>query len=426
MSENITPQDGDEAPEPELTPLVEPADGVPPIIDTAVGLERAVAAFAHGTGPVAADAERASGFRYGQDTYLVQFKRRGSGLVLIDTNALPDLSAFGEALGDAEWVFHAASQDLPGMHDLGMYPERIFDTELGARVLGWEKVGLAAVVERELGLSLAKEHSAQDWSTRPLPDSWLAYAALDVEVLLELRDAMHAHLQHAGKLQWAEQEFEAVRTAPPPPPRVDPWRRTSGAHQVRDQRGLAVVKSLWEARDREARKRDTSPGRVLRDAAIVAAALAKPTSVDALLALREWQSKGNRRRAPQWYPAIAEAMALPDKQLPPKRGPRGDGPPQPRMWRDKRPEAHARLVRAREAMAALSESHEIPAENLLQPDAMRRACWEYTGGGQGEIEAFLVGRGARPWQIELTAPMLAEAFVAAAGDVVEKQAGEEA
>lgn len=401
-------------PEVTTTPLVAPAGGVPPIIDTIAALDRASEAFAAGTGPVAADAERASGFRYGQATYLVQFKREGAGLILIDTDALPDLSRFGEALGDAEWVFHAASQDLPGMHDLGMHPSAIFDTELGARLLGWPKVGLAAVVERELGVTLAKEHSAQDWSTRPLPAAWLTYAALDVEVLLELRHAIGAHLEQAGKMEWARQEFEAVRLAPPAEPREDPWRRTNGSHVVRDQRGLAIVKSLWEARDREARKLDTSPGRILRDAAIVAAAQAKPTTVDGLLALREWQSKGNKRRAPQWFPAISEAMSLPERQLPAKRGPRGDGPPQPRMWADKRPDAHARLVAARDGMTELSDRYEIPAENILQPDAMRRVCWEYAGGGEREIRALLADRGARQWQLDLTAPMLVEAFTKAA------------
>jgi len=410
-----------EAEAPQATPLAMPADGVPPIIDTPEALADAAAQFAQGTGPVAADAERASGFRYGQDTYLAQFKREGAGLILIDTDALPDLSSFGDALGDAEWIFHAASQDLPGMHDLGMHPASVFDTELAARLLGWPKVGLAAVVERELGLSLAKEHSAQDWSTRPLPDSWLNYAALDVEILIELRDGIHQHLVDAGKLEWARQEFEAVRLAPLPAPRVDPWRRTNGSHQVRDPRGLAIVKSLWEARDREAQRRDTSPGRVLRDAAIVAAAQAKPTTFEGLVAIREWQSKGTRRRAREWYAAVEEAMALAEKALPPRRGPSGDGPPQPRMWKDKRPDAAVRLTHARDAIQALVEQHNVPAENLLQPDALRRTCWEYesrgtTGTGEAWIGEFLVGRGARQWQIDLTAPVLVAAFEAAASE----------
>ncbi|WP_062212488.1 HRDC domain-containing protein [Demequina oxidasica] len=402
------------------TPLTMPADGVPPVIDTPEALAEAAARFAQGTGPVAADAERASGFRYGQATYLVQFKREGAGLILIDAGVLTDLSTFGEALGDAEWIFHAASQDLPGMHDLGMYPSSIFDTELAARLLGWPKVGLAAVVERELGLALAKEHSAQDWSTRPLPHSWLVYAALDVEILIELRNGIHQHLVDAGKLEWAEQEFEAVRLAPPAAPRVDPWRRTSGSHQIRDPRGLAIVKSLWEARDREAQRRDTSPGRVLRDAAITAAGQAKPTSFDELVAIREWQSKGTRRRAREWYAAVEEAMALPEKKLPPRRGPSGDGPPQPRMWKDKRPDAAIRLTHAREAIQTLVDEHSIPAENLLQPDAMRRTCWEFRPSANVDTEAwireFQASRGARQWQIDLTAPVLAAAFESAAAE----------
>lgn len=411
----MTPEPGPEGPpQSEATALTAPAGGVPPVIDTPEALATMVEQFAAATGPVAADAERASGFRYGQATYLAQFKRAGAGIALIDTAALPDLSSLGTALGDAEWVFHAASQDLPGMRDLGLAPQRIFDTELAARLLGWPKVGLAAVVEQELGLVLAKEHSAQDWSTRPLPADWLAYAALDVEVLLELREALAAHLDRAGKRAWAEQEFEAVRMSPPAEPRVDPWRRTSGSHVLRDPRSLAVVRALWEARDAEARSRDVSPGRILRDAAIVAAAHAKPTSLEALLEVPEWRSKGTKRRAPQWYPTIAAAMALDESELPDRRGPAGDGPPLPRVWKDKRPDAHERFVAARAGMAVLTEALNVPAENLLQPDALRRACWEYRSGGEEWVRSFLATRGARPWQMDLTAPVLAAAFEAVA------------
>lgn len=410
----------------QVIPLSAPADGVPPIIDTPAQLAQMAQDFAAGTGPIAADAERASGFRYGQATYLAQFKRAGAGIALIDTAVLTDLSVLNDAFGDATWVFHAASQDLPGMRDLGLTPTRVFDTELAARLLGWPKVGLAAVVERELGFALAKEHSAQDWSIRPLPDDWLVYAALDVEVLLDLYDGLHTHLEEAGKLDWALQEFEAVRTAPPPEPRVDPWRRVSGTHKLRDARSLAIVKHMWEARDQDARRRDTAPGRVLRDNAIVAAAQAKPANLGALLQIREWQSRGTKRRASYYYPAIAAAMALPDAKLPDKRGPRGDGPPQPRVWKDKNPQAAARLTFARDGVAQLSEEHQIPAENLLQPDALRRCCWQYTHGGEEWIRDFLAERGAREWQRDLMAPMLAKAFELAEQEIAAQQAADAA
>ncbi|MDQ2624641.1 MAG: HRDC domain-containing protein, partial [Actinomycetota bacterium] len=296
LTDDVLPEP-DEGAQPTVVPLTEPADGVPAVIDTAEALAEAVVAFSSGTGPVASDAERASGYRYGQRTYLVQLRRAGAGTALIDPIAVPDLSSMSDALDGVEFVLHAASQDLPGFREQQLRPTAVFDTELGARILGLERVGLATVVSELLGLGLAKEHSAVDWSTRPLPPEWLRYAALDVEVLVDLRDVIADRLERAGKLSWALQEFEAVRTAPPPPPREDPWRRTSGMHAVRDARDLAVVRELWLARDESARRRDIAPGRVLPDRAIIAAAKAKPASVAELVALPEFSGKGTRRRA---------------------------------------------------------------------------------------------------------------------------------
>jgi len=397
----------------DVVPLTEPADGVGRVVDTPAALDRVVERFAAGTGPVAADAERASGYRYGQATYLVQLRREGSGTALLDPVALPDLSAVGDAVGDAEWVLHAASQDLPGLAEHGLRPARVFDTELAARLLGLERVGLAAVVAELLGLGLAKEHSAVDWSTRPLPEDWLRYAALDVEVLVDLRDRLAERLDADGKAEWAAQEFEAERTAAPPAPRVDPWRRTSGTHTLRDRRQLAVVRSLWEARDASARARDVSPGRVLPDRAIVAAARAMPRTVPQLVALPEFAGKATRRRAPAWQRAVDEALALPDDRLPSLRGPRTDGPPQPRAWADRDPVAARRLAGARELLGTMSQDLHVPVENLLQPDALRRLCWTPPDPARtAEIADFLRGRGARSWQVELVAAPLETAFAA--------------
>ncbi len=399
------------APAPEVVPLTEPSDGVGPVVATPEAFARVVERFAAATGPVAADAERASGYRYGQSTYLVQVRRAGAGTALLDPVALPDLSALGEAVGDVEWVLHAASQDLPGLAEHGLRPARVFDTELAARLLGMERVGLAAVVAEVLGLGLAKEHSAVDWSTRPLPDDWLRYAALDVEVLLELRAKLGERLEVAGKAEWAAQEFEAVRTAPPPPPRPEPWRRTSGTHTLRDRRQLGVVRSLWTAREASARARDVSPGRVLPDRAIVAAARALPRSVPQLVALPEFAGKAARRRAAAWQRAIDEALALPAEDLPSLRGPRTEGPPQPRVWADRDPVAARRLAAARDVVADLSAELSVPVENLLQPDALRRLCWTPPEpAGPAEIAAFLRGRNAREWQVGLVAEPLARAF----------------
>ncbi|MCC2333090.1 HRDC domain-containing protein [Cellulomonas wangsupingiae] len=402
-----------EASAPAIVPLVEPADGVPPVVATEADLAATVAAFAAGTGPVAVDAERASGYRYGQRTYLVQLRRENAGTALIDPIAVPDLSALSEALVGVEWVLHAASQDLPGLAEQGMRPSRIFDTELAARLLGMERVGLAAVVADTLGLGLAKEHSAVDWSTRPLPAEWLRYAALDVEVLVEVRQVLAERLAVSGKAEWARQEFEAVRNAPPPAPRVEPWRRVSGLHNVRDARKLAVVRELYATRDRNARERDISPGRVLPDAAIVAAAQALPRTVGQLVALPSFAGKGTRRRAALWQAAIDRAMALPDAELPATRGPASDGPPPARVWPDRDPAAARRLAAARELVAELSTEHSVPVENLLQPDLLRRLCWSPPRPLDAASVARTLGEGgARAWQVELLADRLTAALAA--------------
>lgn len=408
---------GDRAPDaapgrPEVVPLIEPADGVPAVIETAEALAQVVAAFAAGTGPVGVDAERASGYRYGQATYLVQLRREGAGTALIDPIALPDLSSLSDALVGVEWVLHASSQDLPGLHEQGLQPTRVFDTEVGARLLGLERVGLAAVVAELLGLGLAKEHSAVDWSTRPLPADWLRYAALDVEVLVELRAVMADLLAEAGKAEWAAQEFEALRLAPLPAPRVDPWRRVSGLHAVRDPRRLAVVRELWTARDENARSRDIAPGRVLPDYAIVAAAQALPRSEHELTELPAFSGKGARRRAALWQQAVDRGLATPEQDLPSVRGPRSDAPPPPRAWVDRDPAAAVRLGLARDVVGQLSAAHQVPIENLLQPELLRRLCWSPPPAlDAGSIARVLLAGGARPWQVQLLSAPLAVALV---------------
>ncbi|WP_053202779.1 ribonuclease D [Jiangella muralis] len=392
------------------TPLLEPRDGLPDVITDADTAKATIAAFAAADGPVAVDAERASGYRYGHRAYLIQLRRNGAGTALIDPIAVPDLSALGAALADTEWVLHAASQDLACLAEVGMKPERLFDTELAGRLLGLPRVGLGPLVDSVLGYALEKGHSAADWSTRPLPEDWLRYAALDVELLIELRDALEERLISTGKLDWAHEEFAAIAAAPQQEPRADPWRRTSGMHRVRDRRRLAVVRQLWYARDDLARQRDLSPGRVLPDAAIVEAALTMPTSAEAMSAMPVYRGRSQRRELSRWFGAVADARALPDKELPPQTAPY-DGPPPPRAWAARQPDAAARLAAARARVTAIAEAHDLPVENLLTPDTLRRAAWQPPAPLTADAVADLFrGRGARDWQIGLTAAAVAEAF----------------
>ncbi|MGW0763496.1 ribonuclease D [Streptomyces sp. NPDC002814] len=402
------------APNPEPIPLLEPRDGIPPVVADDAALAEVIAAFAAGSGPVAVDAERASGYRYGQRAYLVQLRREGAGTALIDPVDCPDLSGLGEALSGVEWVLHAATQDLPCLREIGMVPTRLFDTELAGRLAGFPRVGLGAMVEGVLGFVLEKGHSAVDWSTRPLPEPWLRYAALDVELLVDLRDALEKELDRQGKLEWAHQEFAAIAAAPPAEPRKDPWRRTSGMHKVRRRRQLGVVRELWQMRDRIAQRRDVSPGKVLSDAAIVEAALALPANVHALAALNGFGHRMGRRQLEQWQAAVDRAKALADAQLP-QPGQAVTGPPPPRAWADKDPAAAARLSAARAGVSALAEELNMPQENLITPDTVRRVCWEPPVPVDAEaVGTALAGFGARAWQVELVTPVLVEALSAEA------------
>jgi ribonuclease D len=397
--------------------LSEPREGVPDPIVTRAQLDTLSAAVAAGSGPVAFDAERASGYRYSQRAYLVQLRRAGAGTALIDPIEVPDLTGLNAAIADDEWILHAANQDLPCLAEVGLRPTRLFDTELAGRLLGEERVALGTMVEHYLGFRLEKGHSAADWSTRPLPHDWLVYAALDVELLIELRDLLAAELEAAGKTEWAVQEFEAVRLAPAPPPRVDPWRRTSGLHKVRTRRQLAIVRALWEARDEYAASRDIAPGRVLPDSAIVEAARANPVRARDLAALPVFGGPRQRRRLDRWFGALEAARELPEDTLPPLTVHTGDGMPAPSRWRERDPAAAERLAAARAAVTALAAEHAVLAQNLLASDVVRRVCWAPPSPADADaLAARLAELGARPWQVALTAAPLAAALATAGAD----------
>ncbi|HEX2398984.1 MAG TPA: ribonuclease D [Mycobacterium sp.] len=403
--------------EPEATPLLAPREGVPQLSVSQSEIARAAELLASGSGPFAVDAERASGFRYSNRAYLVQIRRAGAGTVLIDpvnhgADPVATLAPVAEVLATDEWVLHAADQDLPCLAEIGLRPPKLYDTELAGRLAGYDRVNLAAMVQRLLGLGLMKGHGAADWSKRPLPHDWLNYAALDVEVLLDLRDAIADVLQEQGKTDWAAQEFEYARTVEAIPTRRDRWRRTSGIHKVRNPRALAAVRELWLTRDHIARRRDIAPGRILPDSAIVNAATVDPDSVEKLTELPIFGGNRQRRSAQVWLDALARARTAepPPAQEPP------NGPPPASRWARRKPEAAVRLEAARAGLTELSQQVSVPTENLLSPDVVRRLCWDWQPAedAAAAVENFLRDAGARPWQRELTVPVLTAALTTAA------------
>ncbi|MGQ9350157.1 ribonuclease D [Mycolicibacterium gilvum] len=418
MPEPETAGSAPETPEPtdiEAEPLLTPRDGVPDVSSSRIEIARAADLLASGTGPFAVDAERASGFRYSNRAYLVQIRRVGAGTVLIDPvshggDPMEVLAPVAAVLSTDEWVLHAADQDLPCLAEIGMRPTALYDTELAGRLANFDRVNLAAMVQRLLGLQLTKGHGAADWSKRPLPDEWLNYAALDVEVLTDLREAIAAILDEQGKAEWARQEFEYLRTFEGSPTRRDRWRRTSGIHKVRDPRALAAVRELWTTRDQIARRRDIAPGRILPDSAIISAATANPDTIEKLTALPVFGGSKQRRSAQVWLDALARARTNdpPDAQEP------SNGPPPASRWSRRKPEAAVRLEAARAELTALAQQVSVPVENLLSPETVRRLCWDWQPPADGDataaVEAFLRESTARQWQRELTVPALSRAL----------------
>ena len=394
------------------TPLLAPAAGTPAVIESEESFKLALAELAKGAGPFAVDAERASGYKYSARAYLIQIKRNGGGLHLIDPIPFgPGHQLFvelNELLNSDEVILHASTQDLPCLRELGINPKLLFDTELGGRIAGLPRVGLGPLLEAHLGVLLAKEHSAVDWSVRPLPLDWLNYAALDVELLIELRNIIAQLLRDAKKLPWAEAEFAAILAAPPNPPRVDPWRRTSGMHKIRKRNQLAIIRALWNIRNQIAESLDVSPGKLLNDSAIVELAMSPPTNK------REFDKAlrpiGLRARWKEnldiWLAAIASAVALPESDYPEMRA-AGDSMPPTKIWKERFPEKYAPFTHARAAVELRAAELNIPVENLISPDVIRKLVWKLST----DVTKDALELGARPWQVVEIADLVSAAML---------------
>ncbi len=402
-------------------PLLFPRHGMPELVTTDSGLQEVISMLHEGDGPIAIDAERASGYKYSQRAYLIQIFRRGGGLHLIDpigASSKKLWTQLSESFSDEEWIIHASTQDLPCLNELGLYPKILFDTELGARIAGCPRVGLGPLTESLLSYSLAKEHSAVDWSKRPLNPEWLVYATLDVDILVDLRDEVNQLLIEKNKLEWAKEDFAQIleRHAPgvEKPGKKDPWRRTSGMHKVRDRRTLAIIKALWEARDSYAEKVDIAPGRIFNDEALVAAAVAKPTTVDEVRRLLTRRSRVQNPPLTDWFAAIRAAIALPVDELPDLRTPSTTLPP-PKLWKDRNPLGYARLTHARAVTIARAAELDIPVENLISPDALRKLVWHNPPAGSDQELAIyasqtLIAASARAWQAAQISELLVDAL----------------
>jgi ribonuclease D len=260
---------------------------------------------------------------------------------------------------------------------------------------------------------LAKEHSAADWSTRPLPESWLTYAALDVDVLHELAEAVSLLLQEQNKSSWAAEEFAALMSFRPKPQKVDRWRSITGLQKVQDRLSLEIARQIWTARELLAKKMDVAPGRLIPDSSILVAATEKPRSRPELAAMKSFSGRASRSYLDLWWDAVQTANKA--TELPALRPERTDAIPNHRNWITKFPEADRRLKFSKAALIEISEKNLVPLENLLTPEILRQVSFSPPEPlSQQLLASKLAELGARNWQVEQTSKAIEQAFTLAA------------
>ncbi|MCI1256078.1 MAG: ribonuclease D [Corynebacterium provencense] len=427
--------------------LASPREGLPPLADSPSAVSEAADALASGTGPVAVDTERASGFRFDDRAWLVQLRRTGAGTHLVDPAAVPDADRLlAPVMNSTPWVLHAAHTDLPALTSLGWHAPELHDTQIAGRLLGYGQIGLAGMLEELLGVTVAKDKGREDWSRRPLTEDLLTYAALDVELLTELLDTAVAQLRRRSieegtdRILWYRQECEHVRTDWSHPVTVPDWTRLRGIGAVRDPRGRELARRLTEIRNRVARDLDTPPEKVLASSLIVELARSPQDAEDVLLSrgtgggrVRPPRSArgGHGRRPPRPMPrmspdlrsmllhGVRDALSADPGELPP-RPEQVRGVPDHRTWSRDHPVAARLLSGFRDAVDTLSGHLDLDPSELLVSRSVRSLAWKVStslspgptgpqddpvGWAEELVGGLLVGEDARPWQIDLLVPV---------------------
>jgi ribonuclease D len=289
-------------------------------ISTPAALADAVAALRREP-LVAADTEAASFHRYHDHIFLVQLASP-SLTAIIDPLAIADLSPVGALLDDpqVEKIFHDADYDLRILdRDYGFRARRLFDTRIAAQLAGEPAVGLAALLEKYVGVTLAKEHQKADWSRRPLPPAMLAYAAADTQHLPALREALRSRLAALGRLPWAEEEFTRLEdlrwTGPPNGGDPDAFLRIKGAKTL-PPRELAALRELYRWRESVAAEQDRATFRIIGNDALLAVARALPRSVAELQAVAQVPATLAARHGTALLESVRRALALDEAELP--------------------------------------------------------------------------------------------------------------
>jgi ribonuclease D len=373
----------------------------PELIQTQPGFDRLATQFADELAAeplMAVDTEAASFHRFRDRVYLVQLSSR-SRTAIVDPLAVGDLGALGRILADPaiEVVFHDADYDLR-LLDLqyGFHARRIFDTRIAAQLLNEPGIGLAALLEKYLGVRLDKRFQRADWSARPLSADMLRYAAADTDHLPSLRDILRRRLEERGRLAWAEEEFallEQVRWTGADGNEPG-WLKMKGAKALKG-RDLAVLRELFRWREETAERSDRAAFRILNNEPMLEIARVKPTDAAALRAIRGVGPDLVERRGREVLAAVRRALELPESELPRiERGPR----------RVPDPAYEARLERLKAVRNQLATTHDL-APGVLCPNGTLEAIARTVPASLEELGQI---PGIRRWQVATVGKELLE------------------
>jgi ribonuclease D len=330
----------------------------PVLVQDAQTLERMLADM-RSQRRIALDTESNSLFAYQERVCLIQFSIPGADY-LVDPLALEDLSRLGPLLRDEriEKVLHGAEYDvLCLVRDFEFRLKNLFDTRVASRTLGWKKSGLGDLIEQVFEFKIDKRYQRANWGQRPLSPEMLDYARLDTHFLLRLRDHLAGQLQQAGHLRECEELCLRMSEPPAVENAFDPqgfWRITHARDLSR--RKAAILRELYLMRDKEARRLDRPPFKVMSDSVLMAVAQSEPGNESALQEIRGLPGRIAERYGKRMLQAVA----------------RGKGAPPPRKPNNRvlDEDSHARFEDLRQWRKKVARQRKVESDIILPRDLM--------------------------------------------------------
>lgn len=342
---------------------------------------------------IAVDTEADSLHSYFDKVCLIQISIPGEDLVVDPLHGIR-LDTFGAILADpaVTKVFHGGDYDLRIMNrDFGFTVRNLIDTSVCAQLLGYEAIGLAALLDRHFGVKVNKAHQRADWAMRPLPPDMLEYAAMDTHYLVSLAAKLREELEAMGRWEWAVEEFarmENIRHREVSEEDVEPWRKVKNIGAL-ERRSLAIVRDVFAWRDALARKADRPPFKILGNDALVDIAKEKPDTVRDLARIKSVSRYHTDRYGRELAAIVKRALEIPESELPEKNDPKPwirDKPLEARIEKLKRVrDRHARelkidgsVLAPRHILSAIATNYslDVPAmrewqKRLMGDDLLR-------------------------------------------------------